>query len=262
MGPSLSGQALRDYDRDGILFPVAVLSNHEVKQYSDALSNLIDTYFGGSFRRIDNLHLFFNWAYKLATHEQLVDAVESIIGDDILIYATLIFSKPPRDSSYVSWHQDSAYSNLHLTPSVSAWIALGDSNAETGCVRAILGSHTLGPLDHVNDNNKSNLLQRGERVDIEVDDPRAADIILGPGEASLHQSNLIHGSNPNSTDHPRTGFIVRFVTSQFSCPPGLSLMRVRGSSECPHANLATPPEEVEQAVAFQAWQDFPGSSGG
>ena len=261
MTRGLSRQQLDIYDRDGIVFPVPVLSPEEVSHYHSALKLLIDTYFGGSFKRIDNLHLFFNWAYRLATNSALVDAVESILGSDILIYATLIFSKPPRDSSYVSWHQDSAYSNLHLTPSVSAWIALGVSNADSGCVRAIPGSHKLGALKHGNDYSEANLLQRGECVDFEVYESRAVDVVLQPGELSLHQSNVIHGSNPNRMNEPRTGFIVRFVTSQFTCPPGLYLMRVRGEGDCYHSDLALPPDEVDQASAFDAWQNFAGSSG-
>ena len=77
-----------------------------------------------SLKRFDNLHLFFPWAYRLATHEALLDVVENFLGPDIVIDGTLVFYKPPHDGSYASWHQDSVYSGWHLTPSISAWIAL------------------------------------------------------------------------------------------------------------------------------------------
>lgn len=252
----LSQQQLDIYHRDGIIFPVQVFSTDEVSQYRNALNLLIDNRFGGSIKRVDNLHLFFNWAFHLAANDKLVDAAESILGGDILIYATLIFSKPPRDSSYVSWHQDSFYSNLSLTPSVSAWVALATSNPDTGCVRAIPGSHKLGALNHGNDNDEANLLQRGECVEFAVDESKAVDVILQPGEVSLHQSNVIHGSNPNRMSEARTGFIVRYVTSEFICPRGLRLLRVRGDGDCSHSDTAQPPNEVDQGSAFAAWHDF------
>jgi phytanoyl-CoA hydroxylase len=77
-----------------------------------------------------NPALHFSWAYRLATEPAVLNAVEEILGSDLLIAGTLIFCKYPRDPAFVAWHQDTFYSNLHLTPSVSAWIALLDSTPE------------------------------------------------------------------------------------------------------------------------------------
>ena len=57
----------------------------------------------------------------------MLDAVEEVIGPDLLVAGSLVLCKYPRDPAFVSWHQDNYYSNLHLTPSLSAWIALLDS---------------------------------------------------------------------------------------------------------------------------------------
>ncbi len=252
----LSQYQVERYQRDGVVFPVPLLSPAEVSQCRGALQSLADAHFGGSLKRIDNLHFFFDWASRLATHEALADAVETILGQDILVYSTLIFTKPPNDSSYVSWHQDSAYSNLHLSPSVSAWIALALSNEHSGCMRVIPGSHRLGRLEHGNVSDDANLLQRGEHVIAEVDDDRALDVVLQPGEVSLHQSNLIHGSNPNRSNEPRVGFIVRYVTSNFAGRSGLPVMRVRGDGESDHLELVERPVPADMSSAFAAWQEF------
>jgi len=252
----LSKQHLDRYDRDGIVFPVKVFSVEEVAPFRVALESIADNCGAGLWKRLDGLHLFFDWAYRLVTHDALLDAVEDILGSDILVDGTLVFYKPPQDSSYVSWHQDSVYSGWHLTPSTSAWIALTPSHASNGCMRVIPASHKQGVLDHANASDASNLLFRGERVRT-VDESRAIDVVLQPGEMSLHHSNLIHGSNPNTSDEPRIGFIVRFVTHRIQ-HQDRPLLRVRGEADCSHLSLAEPPAEMNRQKAFAAWRAYNG----
>jgi len=247
-------QSLERYERDGILFPVEVLSADEAARYRAELESLVGDCGESAPKRLDGLHLFFGWAYRLATGDALLNAVESVLGGDILIDGTLVFHKPPRDSGYVSWHQDSVYSGWHLTPSVSAWVALTPSRPANGCMRVIPGSHKRGVLDHTNERDASNLLYRGERV-AAVDESRAVDVVLGPGEMSLHHSNIVNGSNPNNSDEPRMGFIVRFVTPRVR-PQERPLMRVRGGADCGHLNLAEPPAETDAREAFSLWRAY------
>jgi ectoine hydroxylase-related dioxygenase (phytanoyl-CoA dioxygenase family) len=243
-----------------MLFPIRVLSVMEAARYRDALEAVAAQCGEGYRRRFDNLHLFFPWAYRLATTEALLDTVESIIGPDIVIDGTLVFYKPPHDSGYASWHQDSVYSGWHLTPSVSAWIALTPSEPSNGCMRAIPGSHQEGVLDHENVLDDPNLLnRRGERLRKDVDEAQAVDFVLQPGEMSLHHTNIVHGSGPNESDRPRIGFIVRFVTSR-TTNREREVMRVRGNSDCSHLRLAPPPEEVDARFAVRRWREAMGST--
>jgi ectoine hydroxylase-related dioxygenase (phytanoyl-CoA dioxygenase family) len=243
-----------------MLFPIRVLSVMEAARYRDALEAVAAQCGEGYRRRFDNLHLFFPWAYRLATTEALLDTVESIIGPDIVIDGTLVFYKPPHDSGYASWHQDSVYSGWHLTPSVSAWIALTPSEPSNGCMRAIPGSHQEGVLDHENVLDDPNLLnRRGERLRMDVDEAQAVDFVLQPGEMSLHHTNIVHGSGPNESDRPRIGFIVRFVTSR-TTNREREVMRVRGNSDCSHLRLAPPPEEVDARFAVRRWREAMGST--
>ena len=255
MSVSLSSDSVERYGRDGVLFPIRVLSLAEATRYRDALESVAASCGEGYRRRFDNLHLFFPWAYRLATGEALLNAVESILGPDIVVDGTLVFYKPPHDSSYASWHQDSVYSGWHLTPSVSAWIALTPSERSNGCMRVIPGSHQGGVLEHDNVLNDPNLLnRRGERVRTDVDESQALDVTLQPGEMSLHHTNVVHGSNPNGSAGPRIGFIVRFVTSH-STSRERPVIRARGEADCSHLRLATPPVAEDLQTAVMKWRE-------
>jgi ectoine hydroxylase-related dioxygenase (phytanoyl-CoA dioxygenase family) len=243
------------YSRQGVLFPIPVLTDAEVRGCRTALEQL-EALHGGTLKRLDNAHLFFRWAYRLATHDLIVDAAESILGDeDILVDGTLILCKYPHDPSYVSWHQDSVYSDWHLSPSTSAWIALSPSTAENGCMRVIVGSHARGLQDHEAIRDPHNLLRRGERIGVEVDQTEAIDLELHPGEMSLHHCNIIHGSNPNRTDIKRIGFIVRFVTRRIG-RRDRPLVRARGTWDGPGLELVGEPAESDSAEGLAAWREF------
>lgn len=254
MTTALSNELIDHYERDGIVFPIPVLSAAEVAACRNALDAIAERCGEGSLKRFDNLHLFFPWAYRLATHQALLDTVETILGVDLLIDGTLVFYKPPRDASYASWHQDSVYSGWHLTPSISAWIGLTTSERSNGCMRVIPGSHQLGLLDHDNVENDPNLLnRRGERIQMDVDEAEAVDVVLRPGEMSLHHTNLIHGSNPNGSDRPRIGFIVRFVTSRTTNRDRV-VMQARGNGDCSHLRVAQPPVDEDLDTAIAHWR--------
>jgi non-heme Fe2+,alpha-ketoglutarate-dependent halogenase len=255
----LSRQQLTQYDRDGILFPIQVFSVDEVGPFRVALESIAENFGDCPPKRFEGLHLFFEWAHRLVTHERLLNAVEDILGGDILIDGTLVFYKPPQDHSYVSWHQDSVYSGWHLTPSTSAWIALTPSHRANGCMRVIPGSHQQGPLQHVNVLDDSNLLRRGEQVEM-VDESAAVDVVLRPGEMSLHQSTIVHGSAPNTSAEPRIGFIVRFVTSRIT-NRNRPILRARGLADCNHLTLVEPPTELDLQRAFAAWRGFCSAKG-
>jgi len=228
----MMSELLDRYERDGIVFPVPVLSAEEVAEFREALESVVED----RQRRAENLHLQFPWAYRLATHRAVLDAVETLLGPEILIDGNVVFYKPPHDAGYASWHQDSVYSGWHLTPSVSAWIALTVSEPANGCMRVVPGSHKHGLLEHDNVQDPDLLNKRGERLRMDVDESQALDVVLKPGEMSLHHTNIIHGSNANTSDGPRIGFIVRFVTNA-STNRDRQLMRVRGNADCSHLRL-------------------------
>jgi ectoine hydroxylase-related dioxygenase (phytanoyl-CoA dioxygenase family) len=253
MTNKLSRQQLTQYERQGIIFPINVLSSEEIAYFSSEFEALIKNC--GLRKRLGDLHLFFEWAYRLATHNAVLDAIQDVLGGNILVYSTLVFYKPPRDSGYVSWHQDSVYSGLHLTPSISAWIALTQSDSANGCMRVIPKSHKQGLLNHINVGDEDNLLLRGEQLDTVVNEAEALDVVLQPGEMSLHHNTIVHGSKPNTSGEPRAGFTVRFVTNQIT-NRARPMLRARGKADCSHLILAEPPLGTDQDMAFEAWREY------
>ena len=245
----------QQYEQNGFLFPIPVLSDVEVVRYRTAFDAL-EAHVGGTLTRLDLGHLYFRWAYDLATHPSLVDAVAAVLGPDLLVQATLIFCKYPGNNAFVSWHQDSVYLKWHLTPSISAWLALTDSTVDSGCMRVIPGSHRQGLQAHVEVQSANNLLRRGEHVHMEVNEEDAVDMHLEAGQMSLHHNTIIHGSNPNVSTTRRIGFIVRFVTSQVRESP-FPVIQVRGNKNISHLPvLKLPPAPAPIAESYRRWQRY------
>jgi len=199
------------FAEDGVRFPIRVLDDEELRAAQHEYARIVDAH-EEPLKRFDRSHLYFRWAFDLARHPRVVDEVASIIGDDVIVWGTLILSKPPHDPSFVAWHQDGAYAGfLGDAPSVSAWIALSDSTIESGCMRVVPGSQGR-KLEHAETNKPLNMLNHGHEIAVEVDERDAVDVQLKAGEMSLHHVDIIHGSNANRSNWTRTGFIVRYTT--------------------------------------------------
>jgi len=194
------------YLRDGFLFPLPALSADEVAAFRD----FAEEHLGRHGEDVRWLHFEQEWAHALATHPAVVGPVAEVLGDDIAIWGTLLLRKPPRTDEYVAWHQDSAYSDFVGDDALSAWVALGESTAQSGCMRVIAGSHRAR-VPHAETDDAHNLLKQRQTVAVPIDDAAAVDVTLRPGEMSLHHLDVIHGSLPNRSAAARTGFIVRFV---------------------------------------------------
>jgi non-heme Fe2+,alpha-ketoglutarate-dependent halogenase len=236
------------FARDGIVFPLRVLSDAEVERYgADILRTMAEC---GNDRRLDQLHLFFRWARELATHPHIVDNVRKILGDDVLAWGSLMLSKPPRDESFVAWHQDGHYAEfLGDAPALSAWIALTPSTVSSGCMRVVPGSHKV-KLAHAVTAAPLNMLSHGQEIAAEVDEEEAVDVVLRAGEMSLHHVDIIHGSNANRSSAARTGFIVRYTTPAIlrSRAP---LLVAHGRDDASHVPLVSMPPlaDFESSVA-------------
>ena len=248
----LSPAQINQYERDGILFPIPVLSTDEVLMFRSGFEEMA-AHFSGPPKPTRLPHLHFRWAYDLATHPAILDVIEDVSGTDILVFSTMVFYKPPRDLSYISWHQDGLYPRMRTHQLTSAWIALNASTVENGCMRVVPASHQY-ILPHTEYREKNNLLESGQEVVLDIDEATVKDVVLNPGEMSLHHVNIIHGSNPNRSDTMRIGFIIRFIPPQvkldFDCP----VILARGRDDYHHFELmkAPPSGSIEEGMAAQA----------
>jgi hypothetical protein len=189
-------------------------------------------------------HLLHPPLYDLLFAPKILDAVESIIGPNILAWGSGFFYKKPRDGGYVSWHQDSTYWGLEPFDIVTAWVAVTPSRRENGCMRVVPGTHAGGQLPHADTFNKQNLLSRGQEIQVQVDEKDARDIVLEPGQFSLHHVGIVHGSDPNHSDLPRYGYTIRYIPTYVRQTTGrTSAVLVRGKDDYGHFDPEPRPEK-------------------
>lgn len=233
---------VESYHRDGLLFPLPALSAAEV-EYFRACHDEMDRRLGGrpTAQEKGDCHLNVKWICDLATHPSVLDAVEDIIGPDILIHSSTIFTKYAHDEKFVSWHQDSHYWGLSEPRLVSAWIALTDSTIDNGCLRVLPGTHTRA-FEHLEQPQRTNILSRGHTVSDVVDLDQAIDIVLRAGQMSFHHANLIHGSKANTSTGPRIGVAVRYVATAVKQKKShIPVILARGRDDYHHYQLQERP---------------------
>jgi ectoine hydroxylase-related dioxygenase (phytanoyl-CoA dioxygenase family) len=237
----LSHSDVEAYRRDGFLFPVRVFSRDEAAALRAGLERqeaAAGAPLHGSLRL--KSHLLFTWADRIVHHPAVLDAVEDLVGPNILCWTSNFFIKEAASPGFVSWHQDAAYWGLEPEEVVTAWVALSPSNAETGCMKVMPGSHLESHMPHVDTFAKDNLLTRGQEIAVDVDESRAASLVLEPGEMSLHHIRLVHGSAPNNSRDRRIGLAVRYLPAHVRQTKGRdSAMLVRGVDD--HGNFDPEP---------------------
>ena len=252
--PKVTREQIGAYQRDGYLAPIAVLEAHEANRYLECFESFLEAW-GKPIRRAENLHRVFPWAHDLACRP--LNTVAGLIapglsGRDLVIWGTLAFCKYPQSPGFVPWHQDSAYTDfLAGAPSLTAWIALTHSNADNGCMRASPGTH-LTRLDHGRNQSRHNLLRQQHQLEGRRHDATAVDLILRPGEMSLHHLNLIHSSNPNVSTEKRLGFIVRCTTLAGLDDSSRKNMRERNPAGLITAEDRPPQRPLAEAMALYA----------
>jgi hypothetical protein len=188
-------------------------------------------------------HLLFPWLDGLVRHERILDAVEDVIGPDILCWGAGFFAKEAGDGTFVSWHQDATYWGLSSPDVVTAWVAFTPSVPKSGCMRVVPGTHRR-QLAHADSFGEKNLLSRGQEVEAEVDERDAVDIVLQPGEFSLHHVLIVHGSEPNRAEWPRIGFAIRYIPTairQIAAAEDWATL-VRGVDRHGNFRLTAPPK--------------------
>jgi non-haem Fe2+, alpha-ketoglutarate-dependent halogenase len=207
----LSESAVRQYREQGYYAPVRVMSRDE----AGALRQALETYEAGTGNLAGPLrhksHLLFTWLNDLVRHPRILDAVEDIIGPNILCWGSSFFIKEPRNPGFVSWHQDSTYWGLDPADVITAWVAFTDSTPANGAMRVVPATHTMDQIPHRDTFRPENLLSRGQEIEVDVDERQAVMLELEAGEMSLHHVRLIHGSDPNPSDQRRVGFAIRYI---------------------------------------------------
>jgi ectoine hydroxylase-related dioxygenase (phytanoyl-CoA dioxygenase family) len=213
LGNALNATQIASYRRDGYVFPVPALTPAEAAGVRDVIEGFERSTGAAAGRVIRNKgHLKLKRLYDLVFHDKVLDAVESVLGPDILCWGSSLFVKEANDPGFVAWHQDSYYWGLEPDDVVSAWIALYPSTIENGAMRVIPGTQAMPPLSHRKSApDSANMLFTHEELAGDVDESKAVDITLAQGDMSLHHVKILHGSPPNRSAGRRMGYAIRYV---------------------------------------------------
>ena len=150
------------------------------------------------------------WFTELVTYEPLVAIARDALDGDVEPFGCTFVVKPPRTGLEARWHQDGhPWEARGITHAVSLGVALDATTEANGCLRVIPGSHRLDaqPLRQVQD--PPNIFS-SEIDSALVDESLAVALPLAVGDVSVHVPNLIHASDANRSDTPRTTLVLRY----------------------------------------------------
>lgn len=247
MASALTPTQVEQFRHDGFLAPLPCLTREEAAHYRARLE-AYEEEVGGRITEIDRLyrykvHLREPWCYTLAAHPAVLDALEPLLGPDILIYTTAFFIKEPHSEGITAPHQDATHFGYARQEGIAAWIALSDASHESGCMSFVRGSHRLGQLFHRSEAHPNSINGGGQMIAEPFDATDSVAAPLQAGEFSLHHCLCIHSSPPNRADDRRIGLSVHYVPADV---PNLAEGRatatlVRGEDRHGFYDLETPP---------------------
>jgi ectoine hydroxylase-related dioxygenase (phytanoyl-CoA dioxygenase family) len=170
--------------------------------------------------RVQCRHLDRRFLYDLCAHPTITGKATSLLGPDLVLWATYFFIKEPGGSE-IPWHN--------------------------ACVNLIPGSHKK-IIPHVRSRDG---MAFGEEADPAlVDSTNAIPMELQPGQFFLFNERTLHQSNKNTSQKRRMGMTMRitvpFVKITHDLPPlfpGHANILLCGEDKLGFNRLAEPPKE-------------------
>lgn len=243
------------WDRQGYVSPLDVITEAEAAAHRARLEDAEAAH--GPMHYKAKAHTLMTSPWELATHPVILDAVEALIGPDILLYDVQYIVKEPQTPSFVSWHQDLTFWGLSHDDQVSLWLALSPATEESGCMRMVPGSHKEGVARHATSDDASNVLLQAQTVQ-GVDEERAALCPLRPGQATLHHGWTLHASMPNVSSDRRIGLNAQYLPphNRQTKHDKDSAILVRGEDRYGHYRTNIPAEGDFLPDAMARWTEL------
>ena len=183
----------------------------------------------------------------------LLDAVEDIIGHDIIAFLLMMIWKPPAATGIEAvhhFHQDAFYFPFGPHDRIlAAWVPLDDASEANGGLTVIPGSHRWNVKTHKLPEGVENALTFC--VDDVADHPEAVSPEVKAGDAILFHSHLFHKTGANRTDGHRRVLTMHAASAKCSMETplehdefGMSLVRGRSYDGCLNVGDLADPAEV------------------
>ncbi len=260
MNKLLTAEQVRHYQDKGYVSPLRAFDTAAARGYRTRLEEG-ERGHGLAPDQQRKMHLYLKWADEVVHHPRILDAVEDLIGPDILVYHLTLWMKEPQTDAFISWHQDATYFGLSPAEHVTAWVALSPSSTASGCVQVLPGSQLRGQVPHGQKKDGANMFATGQSLEVPADAPVEL-LLLEPGEFSLHHTYLFHNSMPNRSDDRRIGLGISYIPTRCSCSSKVRLTAslARGTDRHGHFDIDPrpladydPDALAVHAKAIQRW---------
>jgi len=211
---------VEQYRREGYTVVETLLDAREM----DSIQSIMDPFIEERSKalrpeHLDKVHVWNKKFLDICSHPTLLDAVQQLIGPNIVLFSSHIISKAKGDGLAVPWHQDGAFWPLEPMNVITLWLAVDDALVENGCMRVIPGTQNIGPLEHESaENPQTKVLDRQVPARF-VDESKAVNCVIPRGGCSFHAPYTIHGSTRNTSPRRRCGYTMRFM------PPETQMLR-------------------------------------
>jgi len=253
MPGSLTSDQLHSYREDGFVKPIRAFSperavelREDIERIERECADADDPIDINQYFRV-NGQIVIPLLYEMTRTEAVLDAVESVLGPNLLVWSCELFIKEAGSEKIVSWHQDMTYWGMGGSDKqATAWIAITNVSEEAGCMRFVPGSHKQQLVPHIDKFSEDNLLSRGQEVAVDVDEDDAVLDDLAPGEMSIHHGRIFHASGPNLSSDRRIGVAIRYVAPDLerSASGRDFATLVRGVDKCGNWINAAPPMKL------------------
>ncbi|WP_420862629.1 phytanoyl-CoA dioxygenase family protein [Algirhabdus cladophorae] len=259
----LTQKQIDQYWEDGYLFPIRVMSAEDAQTLRAELEQIEAEWLDNglplplnTYKRV-NSQVVLPSSYDIGVNERILDAVEGVLGPDILLYSVEFLTKEAHTKQVVTMHQDLTYWGMgEIDGLTTAWLALSPATPESGCMDFVQASHKNPILPHEDTFDKDNLLSRGQEIAVDIADEDKVAVVLQPGEISLHHGLTIHGSGPNTSDDRRIGCVIRYATPALKKTGGERDYGVlaRGEDKFGYFNLYDRPSEPFSADSLALYE--------
>lgn len=253
------------YWEEGFLHPIDVVSAEQAAAWRAEIEAIERDWLSADlpkalnqYKRV-NSHVVMPLAAEIARHPAILDAVEAVLGENLLVWGAEFFIKEAGTSAIVSWHQDLTYWGMGATDhQCTAWLALSPATVASGCMRFVKGSHKQALVPHRDTFAENNLLSRGQEIAVEVDEATATPIELAPGQMSLHHGLMFHASGPNVSDDRRIGVAIRYLNpaAKQEVADRDYAMLVRGRDTTGNFINFAPPEELFAPRSLRLYEEI------
>jgi hypothetical protein len=217
---SLSPLELARFRTEGLLTDFKLYSAERAGAIRDALQDVLShpstapyhQVFPLEDRRVFDRHLDRRLVYELCTLPQIIHPITQILGDDVMLFRSQFFEKPPHGPE-IPWHQESYFWGVEKGW-VTMWLAVDEATPENGAMRVITGSHTQ-TREHLSVPPNSHYWSTFTRAAIPRESDRIVDCSMPAGHFMLFD-DLLHNSLSNSTALPRLSFAARYARPDFA----------------------------------------------